>query len=151
MLSNIKILLPLIKNKLASDSEIKKLLNSGRSKPLNDISDQIVFDRTLDTSELNELTGAQTFITLSINTIVNQGTSLGVAFRVGIAANSSLQPIDGVSVQLELLNRVIYLIESSKFGFPNRPEFERSDEFAFDNDRNILGQMAMFTVEDVKN
>ena len=141
--------LPLIKNRLAEDLELKEYLSSGTSGHL-DVKDQIVYDAVLDVSEVSESGGAQTFISLSLNSIVNNETSYSSILRVAIAANSKLELKKGIPIELWILKRVIKIIESNNFGLPNRPSFETADEVTFGNDKNVQGYIALFVLENGK-
>lgn len=135
--------LPLIKNKLATDKEIKEYLNLGRAS-IEDVSDQIVYDAPLDTSELNEINNSQTFISLNIYSIENLETSYAGVIRVGVAANTQLPPIKGVPVPLLMMRRVVEVVSGSKYNLPNKPAFHSADEVHFDAERTIQGYMLVF-------
>lgn len=148
MLKRIIKLPELIKNKLASDTEIIRLLNSGRAVPLQDIKDQITTKLTLTTTELNERSNAQAFISITVNTMVQQPTSIEAIIMVACAANTSLPSEQGTSVGLLLTERVVSILADSSFNLPSKLSFMQTDHAYFDDERNIEGQLIAFAAKD---
>lgn len=149
MLKELMRVLPLSRTKFAEDETIKKCLNLGRT-PISDVSNQIVYETTLNATELNELNDAQAFMTLSLNSILATDTSYSAILKIGIAANAKLPTINGLPVPLVMLDAVLKIMGSNKFGLPNKPTFETADEVNFDDQHNILGYVALFVIENGK-
>lgn len=125
--------------------------NEGLQDILGDnIGKLITYKPTLNASELNEMDGAEHFITLSIYKISELENHSSWVIKAGVAVSFDRNPEQKVVDISVMKNEVIRVLtqEDRIFGFAEDIEFTESEESFFDNEQRLWGYILFFVVKD---